>query len=144
VKDCRTPWLERGGGCYMQEIWAHRDISGQDVGTQLVQTAQASGCQQIVLGSFRFKAPGFYQQCGVAVFAELATLRVSTETPLCGPGDGEHCLPFADARVVLFWGFCLRLGDLAYEKTSYPLSVTSLATSITQGVVAGDAVAWEQ
>jgi GNAT superfamily N-acetyltransferase len=63
------------GSCYIRTVWVHRDWRRQGVGTQLLraveQEARARGCQQIVLTSFSFQAPGFYQKLGFEVFAVL-------------------------------------------------------------------------
>jgi GNAT superfamily N-acetyltransferase len=64
-----------GGSCYIRSLWVHKDLRGQRVGTQLLhsveQAALARGCQQIVLASFSFQAPGFYQKLGFETFAIL-------------------------------------------------------------------------
>lgn len=63
------------GSCYLRHVWVHEDLRRQGVGTQLMQAveqeARARGCQQIVLESFSFQAPGFYQRLGFAVVAVL-------------------------------------------------------------------------
>jgi GNAT superfamily N-acetyltransferase len=63
------------GSCYLRHIWVHQDLRGQGVGTKLLQAAEQEaikrGCQHIVLESFSFQAPGFYQKLGFEVFAVL-------------------------------------------------------------------------
>lgn len=64
-----------GGSCYIRSLWIHKDLRGQRVGTKLLQSVEqealARGCQQIVLESFSFQAPGFYQKLGFETFAVL-------------------------------------------------------------------------
>ena len=63
------------GSCYIQTVWVHKDLRGQGVGTTLLHAAEqaacARGCDHMVLGSFSFQAPGFYQQLDYEVFAVL-------------------------------------------------------------------------
>ena len=63
------------GSCYIRPVWVQEDRRGQGLGRQLLQAAEqealARGCQQIVLSSFSFQAPGFYQKLGYEVFAVL-------------------------------------------------------------------------
>ena len=63
------------GSCYLRHVWVHRDWRGQGLGTQLLQAveqqARLRGCQQIVLESFSFQAPGFYRKLGYEEFAVL-------------------------------------------------------------------------
>jgi GNAT superfamily N-acetyltransferase len=64
-----------GGSCFIQELWVHKDLRGQGYGTQLLQAAEQEartrGCSQVVLDSYDFQAPGFYQKHGYEVFAVL-------------------------------------------------------------------------
>ena len=63
------------GSCYISTVWIHQDLRGQGLGTQLLhaaeQEARARGCDHMVLSSFSFQAPGFYQKLGYEVFAVL-------------------------------------------------------------------------
>jgi GNAT superfamily N-acetyltransferase len=50
-------------------------LAGTGGGTQLLQAAEqearARGCQHMILDSYNFQAPGFYQKHGYEVFAVL-------------------------------------------------------------------------
>jgi len=63
------------GTSYISSLWGHKELRGEGVGTQLLraaeQEARARGSQQIVLDSYNFQAPGFYQKLGYEVFAVL-------------------------------------------------------------------------
>ena len=63
------------GSCYIRTVWVHQDLRGQGLGTQLLQAAEqearARGCQQMVLASYNFQAPAFYQKLGFAVCATV-------------------------------------------------------------------------
>jgi len=63
------------GSCYLQTVWIHPDLRGHGLGTQLLQAAEQEarrrGCTHMVLGSYSFQAPGFYQKLGYEVFAVL-------------------------------------------------------------------------
>ena len=63
------------GSCYIRTVWVHQDMRGQGAGTKLLRAAEQEainrGCQQIVLESFSFQAPGFYQHHGYEIFTVL-------------------------------------------------------------------------
>ena len=63
------------GSCYIQTVWVYETLRGHDIGTQLLQAAEREalrrGCDHMVLSSFSFQAPGFYQKLGYEVFAVL-------------------------------------------------------------------------
>lgn len=62
------------GGCgYIEFLWVHGGHRGSGLGTQLLaaaeQEATRRGCDQLVLSTHSFQAPGFYarfgyQECG--------------------------------------------------------------------------------
>jgi len=63
------------GSCYIRLVWVHEDLRGQGVGSALLQAAEqgarARGCQLMVLESFSFQAPGFYETLGYETWAIL-------------------------------------------------------------------------
>ena len=63
------------GSCYIQTVWIHQDLRGKGLGTQLLQAAEHEarqrGCHHMVLGSYSFQAPDFYQKLGYEIFAVL-------------------------------------------------------------------------
>ena len=63
------------GSCYIRSLWVHETCRGQGYGTKLLQAAEheavARGCRHMVLDSYNFQAPGFYQKLGYEVFAVL-------------------------------------------------------------------------
>jgi len=63
------------GSCFIRSVWVHRNARSQGIGTKLLQAAEQEaikcGCRQIVLASFSFQAPQFYQKLGFETFAVL-------------------------------------------------------------------------
>ena len=57
-----------GAYCELSYVWVHQAYRGQDLGQQLVQAAEAEakarGCEQVVLSTHSFQAPGFYERLG--------------------------------------------------------------------------------
>lgn len=63
------------GSCYIRHVWVHEALRGQGYGTRLMRAAEQEaatrGCAHMVLASYDFQAPGFYQQLGYEIFAVL-------------------------------------------------------------------------
>jgi len=57
-----------GGTCYIRYLFVSEHVRGQGRGTLLMRTVEAEaksrGCQQMVLETHEFQAPGFYQKFG--------------------------------------------------------------------------------
>ena len=64
-----------GGSGEIRSLWVHPSLRGQGVGRKLMQAAEAEararGCAQLLLGTFSFQAPDFYQSLGYEVLATL-------------------------------------------------------------------------
>lgn len=61
--------------CEIRALWVHPDWRGQGCGRRLLesaeQEAQARGCRIILISSYSFQAPGFYQKCGYQLAWQL-------------------------------------------------------------------------
>ena len=60
------------GGCLeIALLWVHEDWRGQGYGARLLQLAEQraidQGCRQVVLDTFSFQAPAFYQRHGYEI-----------------------------------------------------------------------------
>jgi GNAT superfamily N-acetyltransferase len=62
--------------CEIRVLWVHPAWRGQGLGRDLLQRAeteaQAHGCQVILLTSYSFQAPAFYQKAGYELAYQLA------------------------------------------------------------------------
>lgn len=60
---------------YISTLWVAEAIRGSGCGRELMARAEATarqrGCTNAYLDTFSYQAPGFYQKCGYAIFAEL-------------------------------------------------------------------------
>ena len=61
--------------CQIQTLWVHPSLRGQGYGERLLdaaeQEAHVRGCQIIMLESYSFQAPGFYQKHGYELAYQL-------------------------------------------------------------------------
>jgi GNAT superfamily N-acetyltransferase len=61
--------------CEIQSLWVHPAWRGQGYGRELLaaaeQEARARGCKVILISSYSFQAPAFYQQCGYELAWQL-------------------------------------------------------------------------
>jgi GNAT superfamily N-acetyltransferase len=67
-------WL--WGECLeLDYLWVHAELRGRGTGKQLVLTmegaAAARGCRRVVVDTFSFQAPQFYQRLGFRVFGVI-------------------------------------------------------------------------
>ena len=57
-----------GGCCELTHVWVHERHRGQGLGKALVRAAESEavnrGCEQVVLMTHSFQAPGFYEHLG--------------------------------------------------------------------------------
>lgn len=61
--------------CEIQALWVHSAFRGQGYGQKLLKSAEdearAHGCKVILIGSYSFQAPGFYQKHGYELAWQL-------------------------------------------------------------------------
>lgn len=60
-----------GACCELQQLWVRQDMRGTGLGARVVhgfeQHAAAHGCTIVILDTFSFQAPGFYQRLGYRI-----------------------------------------------------------------------------
>lgn len=64
------------GGClYIEHLWVHESLRGQEFGSRLLMTAEcegvARGCRQSMLTTHDFQAPAFYMRFGYEIVGEF-------------------------------------------------------------------------
>src|SRR5262245_11080843 len=64
-----------GGCCVVVHLWVHKTWRGRGLGRALMQAVEAEavrrGCEQVVLSTHSFQAPGFYERLGYAKHAVI-------------------------------------------------------------------------
>src|SRR5262245_6942256 len=69
---CGNTW---GGTCELRQFWVEESQRHRGLGTKLLQAAEHEarrrGCTQIVLMTFSFQAPAFYERNGFEIVATL-------------------------------------------------------------------------
>ena len=69
---CGNTW---GGTCELRQFWVEESQRNRGLGTKLFQAAEQEarrrGCTQIVLMTFSFQAPVFYETRGFKVVATI-------------------------------------------------------------------------
>src|SRR4051812_39010483 len=69
---CGNTW---GGTCEVRQFWVEQPRRGRGLGTQLLQAAEQEarrrGCRQMLLMTFSFQAPSFYQRHGFELLATV-------------------------------------------------------------------------
>lgn len=69
---CGNTW---GGTCELRQFWVHESQRHRGLGTQLFEAAEREarrrGCEQIVLMTFSFQAPAFYERHGFKIVATI-------------------------------------------------------------------------
>lgn len=69
---CGNTW---GGTCELRQFWVEESQRHRGLGTKLLEAAELEarrrGCTQVVLMTFSFQAPAFYERHGFEVVATL-------------------------------------------------------------------------
>jgi len=64
-----------GGACELRQFWVEESRRHRGLGTRLLQAAEQEarrrGCTQIVLMTFSFQAPAFYERHGFEIVATI-------------------------------------------------------------------------
>jgi ribosomal protein S18 acetylase RimI-like enzyme/uncharacterized damage-inducible protein DinB len=64
-----------GGTCELRQVWVAPALRGRGLGRRLVFEAKAEavlrGCRQLVLSTYSFQAPAFYQKLGFEILSEV-------------------------------------------------------------------------
>lgn len=70
---CGNTW---GGGCEIRQFWVEPSHRHRGLGTRLFQAAEREarrrGCRQMLLMTFSFQAPEFYERNGFEIVATIA------------------------------------------------------------------------
>ena len=70
---CGNTW---GGGCEIRQFWVEQSHRHRGLGTLLFQAAESEarrrGCSQMLLMTFSFQAPEFYERNGFEIVATIA------------------------------------------------------------------------
>ena len=73
------------GACEIQTLWVHPSLRGQGYGRELLeaaeQEAREQACKVILISSYSFQAPEFYQKCGYELVWRLEDF----------PPGHQHC-----------------------------------------------------
>ena len=69
---CGSTW---GGTCELNSLWVDQRYRRRGIGGRLLAVAEdealARGCHQVVLFTYLFQAPGFYERCGYGIVGRV-------------------------------------------------------------------------